>query len=783
MKIKFLLLLLLLILARGATPLAPIIEPGFKLRGKVSDEHGSPLEYANVTLQQLNMTSVTGAGGYYEFANIPAGKYLVTAKRTGYQTKSFYVELLNQDVELDFVLTETLIETPEIEVTASFKPSKIEEVPVSVTSLEGKSLIKEKSQTLARTIADVPGVSNLSTGNSVGKPVIRGLTSNAVIIVKDGVKQESQQWGDEHGSEIDLADVERIEILRGPSSLLYGADGIGGVINIVSKSLLFGNKKPVYYGELNTGGFSVNRLLSGGLRLGAGLRNFGVSGHLELLRSGNVRTPEGTFVVQTPEGERTISGGELSNSASDEIRGGLRLGFNGNFGTANASVEGSLKHLQIHEDPVQEPGATPNQRVLDGQFQINGIFNLNKNLKLEPVFSYSLNSRKEFESAEQRDVNNPSIDLGLGTYEAATTIHHEFKDNVSGSTGAMFVFQRNRTLGEEKLIPNYNSLAFGIYHLQRYKVGKFTFSAGLRFDRKQEVIKHTVFDSGKVVNDQTLSFNAFSGSIGGSFSPIEPINLFANLGSGWRPPSEVELFVDGVHEGTGRYEVGIRTTNPGVKVNPEQSINLDAGVRLNYKIFAAEITVFHNLLNNFIYPARTGRYFIQIDPETQDTTAILPVFQISQARSVFLGYEYRVQIQALRWLTFSVSGDYVRTRNDATGSPLPFTPSAKNIVELRLQGRKLGRVNNPYLSFKAKFVSPQNRVDLLEAKTNGYTLLTAGAGAEFLIGKSIVSADFSVDNLLDTKYVDHLSRYRYYALNPGRSFNLKISMPFQVTFR
>ncbi|MCI0449616.1 MAG: TonB-dependent receptor, partial [Chlorobi bacterium] len=609
----------------------------------------------------------------------------------------------------------------------------------------------------------------------IGKPVIRGLTSQSVLIIHDGVKHESQQWGDEHGPEISLFDLDRIEILRGPASLIYGADGIGGVINVISKPLEFSIKqKPVYYGGIVLGGFSGDDQLFSNATLGVGTKNFGLKGHFGYRKTQDVKTPNGIFDVHTPSGTRTITGGKLFNSGAEEIQGGANLGFNGKFGVLSFGFETFAREIKIHEDPEEDPDAAPNQKINTNQFSFAGSFNLTGKFKLEPVVSYQLQTRKEFESAQDKDENIEALHLDLKTFDGSVKLHHTIAKNISGTFGGSFTNQKNQTLAEEKLIPNYNANTLGIFLLEKLNAKHFTFFAGARFDTKKLEIKETVFETDslgnplKILLPQSLTFDAFTGSVGLAYSPQSYLSIYANLGRGWRPPSEFELFVDGVHEGTQRFERGIKTLDSLAEPKPEASINIDAGVRLSHKSLSVQLSVFRNQVDNFIYPSPTG-----------DTLEGHPVFNMTQAQSSFVGYEYTVQFQPMKWLVLSASGDFVKTKNEATGNSLPFTPPMKNIFELKLQKTQMGKLLNPYIKFGAKVVSAQSQTDPLESKTDGYTLLNAGVGFDFVFAKSVASVDFSVDNLADTKYVDHLSRYKGYAMNPGRSFNLQLSVPFK----
>ena len=740
-----------------------------RISGTVTEEDGTPIQYANIILTEIGIFTTTESKGHYEFTNVPYGNYLLTFSRTGYKTKILSLEIKQSDVNYNTFLENTLIETPTIDVTSSFEAQDISNSTFSISTIDSKKLTGSSGEILSSVISDLPGVNSITTGISIGKPVIRGLTSNRVLILNDGVKQEAQQWGDEHSAEISLYDLDRIEILRGPVSLLYGSDGLGGVVNIISKPFQFANlSKPIYYGNIDFGGFSVNNEGSGNLNLGIGLKNLGFKGNFGYRNSGNIKTPDGTFLVNTlnPSIKDTIRGGGINNTGTNEIEGGLSFGFNGNFGNINAGFKTFNRENQIR-DP--DPFTTPSQKVNTHQFEMDGNINLGKKFQIEPVVSFLYHSRKEFESLEDKDNNIPSVNFLLKTFQSDVRLHNTLSKNLSGTFGISAEINDNQSLGE-KLIPNYHSVSYGIYALEKYQFGKWVISFGGRFDNKSLNIRSTVVDSSSTINPQTLTFNAFSGSTGLVYRPIDNLDLFANIGRGWRPPSEFEMFTDSKDEGTGRYVKGIITLNPNAAPNPETSLNLDFGIRTHFKIFNAEISFFHNIINDFIY---------QVSTNTIDSASGFPIFNIKQYKSTFTGIEYCIQIQPLNFLLLSLNGDYMTTKNNATNNPLPFSPPAKNIIEVKLQKSNLGILYNPHLNLSAKIVSAQNDVDQFETTTDGYTLFNGGFGSDFVFSKTIASVDFFVDNIANTKYVDHLSRYKNYALNPGRSINLKLSVPFQ----
>jgi iron complex outermembrane recepter protein len=745
------------------------------LTGKITGTDKKPLKFVRVTLNEPGITVYSDETGKYLVKDIPAGHYNVTFSRYGFETKTFELEINGKAYVLDAVLSESLIETTTIDVTSSFEDQDISQSTFSVSTMNLRTLVRERSHNLGSTIENLPGVNSISTGIGIGKPVIRGLTSNSVLIVHDGVKQESQQWGDEHAPEISLFDLDRIEILRGPSSLVYGSEGIGGVVNIISKPLQFsGNRENIYYGNADLGFFSVNNEKSGNIMLGTGFGNAGFKGHLGFRKSGNVRTPEGTFPVNSlnPSVKDTINGGVLSNSGTEEYEGGLTAGYRGNFGYINAGYEFFNREIQMHDiDPLAEG----NQKINTSQFGIEGNFRINKKFHLEPVLSYQMQKRKEFETTFDRETDKAELYWNLKTFQGDIRLHNDIEENLNGTFGVSATLMSNQSLGAEKLIPGYNSAGMGLYAFEKYNFEKFTISAGLRYDYKSTDIEYTIMKtdtSGNVVRDivpRNINFDAFSGSAGFVFRPNESIDIFSNIGRGWRPPSEYEMYVDGVHEGTNRFERGILTRNPDAEPVNESSLNIDIGVRARLSNFSAEVSLYNNSVYNFIYPSPSG---------TVDSASGYYIYDIHQDKSTFRGIEYSVQYQPLDFMLLTLDGDYIFSENNATGNPLPFTPPMKNIAGLKLQKQNIGVLYNPYIEFKAKFVSAQNDVDPLETKTGGYALFNIGLGADFVFNKTVASVDLSADNIFDTKYVDHLSRYKTFALNPGRSVNLKVTVPF-----
>lgn len=747
-----------------------------EIRGVVTDAFNNPVANVNVTVNEPGISVFTDTEGFYSIKNVPPGHYTLIFSKTGYESRLEYLEIDNELTVLNVQIRKSLIETATIDVTSSFEAQDISQSSFSISTLSLRNLVQKSSHNLSSTINDIPGVNAITTGIGIGKPVIRGLSSNSVLIIHDGVKHESQQWGDEHSPEISLYDLERIEILRGPASFLYGSEGIGGVVNIISKPLQFsGSRDITHYGNIDIGGFSVNNEYTGNISYGVGYRNFGFKGHAGYRKSFNVRTPDGILPVNTPDPlvKDTLYGGKLSNSGTKEIEGGASFGYRGDFGYLDAGFEIFDREIQMHD---ADPLATKNQKLNTNQFELNGNINISEKFHLEPVLSYQIHTRKEFESEEDKEYDAAELYWKLNTFQGDLRLHHDQSEKFSGTFGISAVDMVNQSLGIEKLIPNFHTTGLGVYAMEKFNNERFTVSGGLRFDVKNLNIRSTIMETDstgaavKEVTPRTLNFSALSGSLGFVYRPSDKIDLFTNIGRGWRAPSEFEMYVDGVHEGTNRVERGIITLNPNADPPIESSFNIDLGIRLRLNNLNAEVSLFNNLVNNFIYPSPTNF----TDPESG-----LLVYDIKQDRSEFRGIEYSIQYQPYDFLLLSLNGDYIHTRNNSTGTAVPFTPPMKNYFEVKFQKSKLGFMYNPYIKARVKVVNTQDEVYINETKSDGYTLFDIGAGLDVLFSKMTLSLDLSVENLMDTKYADHLSRYRMIAMNPGRSVNLKVTMPFQ----
>ncbi len=633
-----------------------------------------------------------------------------------------------------------VLEAPPITITAKPQSVEVFVAPQSVTVIEGRQLDRQRGQNLSSAIESSPGVSAVTTGAGIGKPVVRGLTAQRVLILSDGIRQEGHSWGDEHGPEIDTFNAEKIEVVRGPLSLLYGADALGGVVSIKSEDPPFDNDQPVFGGKLMPNAFSNNRSGGGALSLHGARGGVGFRAYGGLRSAGDIQTPEG----------------RLRNSGTEEFNGGGSVGVKKDWGTITVGYSRFNQRLEITEDPAEAPDATPYQKITHDKARLNADFPLEWG-RLEVNTGWQRNNRREFEA---KDAPTEALNLVLRTHTWDVKAHHNQLGPVTGTLGVQGMLQKNETLAEEKLVPGYDLRDIGVFLYEEMPVKQVTLSAGARLDNRRVDAKNEPVLG---VTAQRLNYDAITGAAGAVWRIAEPWALALNVGTGWRAPSPFELFVNGEHEGTGRFIVG----NAGFKT--ERALNKEVSLRYRTARVSGEMGVFHNRIDRFIFLAPTG---------VDDVDSGLPIFEYRQADATFVGVELALRAQPTDWLVLDAGADYIRARSEQTKEPLPLIPANRMRLGAKLVQKLLGRLADPYLGVKARLVDRQNRVPSFESKTSGYALFDFSLGADVPLLGNRVSVDIGLENAFDQPYRDHLSRYKAFALNPGRNATLKVTVPF-----
>ena len=724
------------------------------LAGRVTDaETGVPLPGASVAAPALDRGVSTDADGRFTLADLPPGDVRLVVSFVGYRSDVRTVRLGDGPAALEIALVPSIVESPDVTVTARARASDVLSTPQSVAVVDQEVLDRAGGATPFDALDEVAGVRLLRTGPGIAKPVIRGLTSQRVLVVNDGVRQEGQGWGDEHGPEVGAADVDRVEVVRGPASLLYGSDALGGVVQTTPSDLFAGG--PVH-GEAALTGATDTQQTGGTLALGGVRGDVAAEVRAGALRAGLVRTPDG-LVPNTALDTETLSG-----------RLGVRLGERGRLGVEASAFRQSLGLFEAEDGAVLLSEA-------DGRFDIamprqgvghdRALVRLDAPLgpdRIEAVGALQQNRRREFE--EEGPVDDPALFLRLTTATTNVRLHHRPLGRVFGTVGVSGMWQRNETLGEEALIPGGTTLNGAVYAAEQLVTGPLTLDAGARLDaRRLDVDAND--DLG--VEAQTRTYTALTGAVGAAVQLRPDLSVSANLGRAFRAPILQELFGNGVHEGTLRFERG------SADLTPETSLAFDGVVRYLTPHVYAEASAFVNAVDGYVFPRATEA----VDPESGFT-----IYDFAQADARLVGAEARVDIHphALHGLGVHLAGDLTRGTNLDADRPLPFVPPARLQTALEYRTGRLGAARDVEVRLGPTFVAAQRREDLPEeVPTDAYTTWAASASASFAIGTATVTPTLAVDNLTDARFVDPLSRYRPFGVPaPGRSVRLALRAAF-----
>jgi len=651
------------------------------LQGVILDgESGAPLPGATVYAPTLSAGTASGPDGRYSLALRSTGAVRVVFSFVGYKTETRSVDARAGVTTLDIVLTPSFVEAPAVTVTARAGASDVLSTPQSVEVLDAAAVARAAAGSPLDALDDVAGVRLLTTGPGIAKPVVRGLTGTRVLLVQDGIRQEGQYWGDEHGPEVSASDVDGIEVVRGPSSLLYGSDALGGVVQTTRRSLFAGDA-PVR-GELGMRAASGTPLGATDVEIGGRAGAWAWEGRLDYLRAGQVGTPDD----------------HIENTAQARAGGSARLGYR--FAERSTlTVEASRFDARMGLFEPAEEGDEPEHEE-HGRFEIGEPFMraqhdraaarldlpLGAN-RVEAVAAVQRNRLREFghehgggepEPEPHDEDEEPALYLRLTTATADVRFHHRPVGRVFGTAGVSGLAQTNETLGEETLIPGATTLSGGAYVTQHLVLPTVTLDAGVRVDARQMDVRVT---PDLDLPEQKRSWIALTGAVGAAWQPRSDLSLAANLGRAFRAPTLQELFARGVHEGTLRFERG----DPDL--DSETAISIDGVIRYLTPHMFAEASMFVNHLDGFIFARPT--------PET-DSASGLQVFDYGQADARLAGAEARFDIHphALHGLGVHLSGDVTWGTNLETDEPLPTVPPARLRAAVEYRAGALGRVRD-----------------------------------------------------------------------------------------
>lgn len=723
---------------------AALLANGDTLAGSVRDRDGRSVAGAVVALPELHRATRSDADGRFRLAGIPPGRYTLTVRAPGFAALAREVAVAGATA-LDLVLERTALVMEPVTVTAARAPLQAGASPLPAVALSGERLRRDQAASLAHALAGLPGLDVLATGQQIGKPVIRGLAGPRVLVMADGSRLEDYSWSDEDGPSVDVRLAERVEVIRGPASVLYGSDAVGGVVNVLPRELPGVAGAPRTAAELGVA--SNNAELSAaasaeGRRGPWAWRLSGVGRH-----AGDLHTPAGA----------------LDNTGFGSLAGEAAVGVRGTAGGATLRYTrygGEFKLLEAEGPP---PGGTapggPERRLSDDRVQFAGDY-LAGGVRLEARAQWQRHWLAEVADTGTGPGGAPlegtTFDLLLNTLTLDVLAHHALVGRVRGTAGLSGLYQTNDSRGRVPLVPDARIGSAAAFLFEEWPLGRWSLLAGGRVD-----LRHLATDANATLGlpAEGRDYTALSANVGLVFRPGGALALTANAGRAWRAPTLFELFANGPHLGEARYEIG----DPSLE--PEAATDVDVGVRWTGSRLRAEVAAYRNAVARYVFIAPTG--------QVRDS---LRVYRYEQADALLLGAEAALELELSAALSARARAQAVRGTNRATGEPLPLVPPARAALGAELHGAGPGGAGRGSLGAEVEVVTRQTRLDPLDVPTAGYALVHLSAGVERQLAGRAARLEVAVRNAANTRYRSFLSRYKEFALDPGRNVVVRLSL-------
>ena len=733
----------------GAGPMV-CAEEVARLTGTVLTADGDPVAGAEVSLPELRRTVFTNEFGEFSFTGLQSGEFLISvssARSGGIVTRV----AVNPETTEPLTLTlDKLVHSHGITVTAAGVARGLGEVAQPVDVLGGEDLLLRKQSTLGETLAQQPGVTASTYGQGSSRPVIRGLGADRIRILENGLDTgDVSSIGPDHAVAVDPLAAEQIEVVRGPAAVLWGANAIGGVVNVLDGRVPDKPAPAPVTAEVELEYGSNADKFAGAAKLDGGAGHF--AWHLDLYTrdQDNYSSP-----AERPGHEGEVETGTVENSwakAQGATIGGSYVADRGFIGIAFGGYEteyGIPGHQHHHEEepPLlkdhheeEEPGvyADLEQRRVDLHGQLDEPFRHFSAVKV---------------SAGWRDYNHQEMEGDvLGTRfdnrwaEGRLDFVNEAILGFSGTLGLQYVQRDFAAAGEEAFVEPTDTTKLGAYIFEETDVDPVGFQFGLRYDRQD------TRSSDADLPDR--DFRTWTASVGVVWDIAEHWGLTANLNRPERAPTPEELYAYGPHVATGAFEIG----DPNLSTEVGQGVELS--LRAEYPRFEATLSAFANRYDDYIYLAETGE---EIDG--------LEVFRFTQNDTEFTGFELHGHFELLHsgknHIHLGFSYDQVKAEFRDNGEALPRIPPRRGRLALIYLGERIdARV-------EGWWVDDQTRVSEHETPTPGYEMLNASVGYKIFAGTTVHELLLRGRNLTDSAAYNHVSFLKFAAPLPGRDIAL-----------
>lgn len=772
----------------------------YTISGTIRDgKTGERLPNVAIAIRSTNIGELTDENGYYELCHLKKGDYELVVSVIGYKNDTVSLKL-SKNTALDMKLYPEDVLLKEVVVASS---------SVRAITHENPATLEYTTTNFSKILSNVSGVTTMDIGATTSKPIVRGLGFNRVAVVNRGITVQNQQWGIDHGLEMNVFDLTSVTIYKGANSLLYGSDAMAGVIDVRSS---YPSKDYWIKREANVWVASNNDMIGGAVmveknsshdyfRIAASYQDYA-----------DYRVPANDFTYLSTNMKiydkrlKNTAGKDRNLSASygiwgDKVQTLFYLGETYKKTGFFSGAHGFPDPDKLVPDDSKRNVDMPNTTASHITFTNNTYFrfpDIDARLQVNTGIQYNHRQENSYFHTHYSTVVQPvsdepnlELDFKLRTYSSNARLFLSESGDWKKTFGIAFEYQQNRVGGYNFFLPRFNQVSGGAYMANTYKASdKITYNGGLRYDLARtditgyydEILAQELTNQGKTPDevseyaqrayDTKRNFGSISGALGFTYKLKERMEWTANVGKSFRFPTAVELAANGIHHAAFRHEVG----NPDM--DAENGYSFDTGIRYYtaYNRFSVEFSPFINYFSNFIYLEPSKIY------------SLLPhagqKYIYKQAEAIFAGAEYNVYWQITNNWRISSRGEYVYNQNLDNDYPLPFTPPLSVNNEIRYDKfvykyRRVG-ITHFHISASHSLYGDQNRIAQGEEKTAGTNLFALAGGFDMQLSRAVtVQLQLRIDNIFDTRYMNHLSFYRKLNIpEQGRNIQLFLRVPF-----
>ncbi len=737
---------------------------------------------------------ITDENGKFTF-NTTQRETVIQVEHLGYQPIRKIITKQSNSL-LKVLLTPSNIVLKEMIITAD-KLHTLKNTALSTINIDRNFILKNNGSTLSETLAKMPGMEAMSIGSGASKPMIRGLGFNRIAVVDKGIVIQNQQWGADHGMDIDQFDVDKVVVQKGPMSLYFGSDAMGGVIELLPSRIPNSDNT---WGDAILITKSNNGLIGSSVSLNSKQGNWFIKGRITGMFYGDYQIPTDTIHYLT--WKMPVKNGQMKNTAGRLLNGSVMINYSdkrvstslflSDYFTKNGFFSGAhgIPDLRrLTPDGSNYNIELPFTKV--NHFKISNSTEIHfDRLQIHSDIGFQQNDRQEWASFHTHYSNqkmpdkDPDKELAflLNTYSANFRLTLDEESDFTKTVGINSEYQYNTISGYSFLLPKYSRISGGLYFATNYKLStNWTITGGVRADvGKVNILRFydTVLEefllltgskpiTAKQYAERTKKinkhFNSFSGAIGITYKLDKRETIKLNIGRSFRFPTVNELASNGVHHGAFRHELGNEA------LHPEVGWQFDMSYQKSINDWKITVNPFTSYFSNYIYLNPTGNW------------SILPHagqrYEYTEAELFLAGTEAEVTYQANRITKLNSNIGYQYSLNLDKNYPMPFSPPTTWRNSVTVSDKISAKVQQYTVQCEVQTIFDQNRIANNEEKTKGATLIHLSGSLQWKLFKKRISTELSVHNLFNTVYFNHLSFYRKLnAPEPSRNIQLLVKV-------